>query len=726
MVSGPVGLGLPSAGWIVLVIALLVRLWVLLDLSGTPAFDIPLIDATIYHHAGLRLAAGEGLDKQFFFQPLLYPCWLGAVYRLTGDSILAVRLLQALLGGATCWLVWLLGVRIWDRRTGLLGGLLVALCGPLLYFESQLLATGWAAFWSVAMVLVLWEAARKPRVWRLALLGLMGAAAILTRPTFLPLLVAGCGWLALRWWKSRPPITVMIGRITLILLVIAGPLLLASELNRMTTGHFGFLPASGGINLYIGNNAQREAATSARVGPEWSDLLELPVRDGLKGDMWARQDWYLARTWEYITDNPGSYLGGLVNKTIQLMSGREIPRNIDPYMLRQDSVLLRGLMWKMGGFGFPMGLLLPLAVVGLFRLRGRESWLLTMSLVILAMSVILVFVTARYRVPLIPLLAIAAAAGVWELVDLTRNRRWRPLLPAGTGLIGLILLGCLPGPFPPERIDYAPELQGCLANAHHSAGRLLQAEDAFHEALELDPQYVGAMLGLAELHVERQEWQSALDYFQAALQVDPGLDRVHARLCGLLTELRLYEQAEPHCRKAISSRPFDENVQLAQARYAAELGDFTRAEQHLREAVVINPSLWRAHRELGRLLLLRGTLTEAVEHFRRSLEGEPDQTDALTSLAWLLAVHPEPAQRDGDEAVDLAQRALAISGESARMLDILGAALAEAGHYAQAVETLTRALQLLDPQASDGQISAIQDRLELYRQSRAFHMPVRR
>jgi tetratricopeptide (TPR) repeat protein len=66
----------------------------------------------------------------------------------------------------------------------------------------------------------------------------------------------------------------------------------------------------------------------------------------------------------------------------------------------------------------------------------------------------------------------------------------------------------------------------------------------------------------------------------------------------------------------------------------------------------------------------------------------------LDELAWLLATNPDPKPRDGAEAVRLAERACALTERRIpALLDTLGAAYAEAGDFARAINAIEEALK---------------------------------
>ncbi len=78
----------------------------------------------------------------------------------------------------------------------------------------------------------------------------------------------------------------------------------------------------------------------------------------------------------------------------------------------------------------------------------------------------------------------------------------------------------------------------------------------------------------------------------------------------------------------------------------------------------------------------------ALAQRRELLRSRPKDLTLLNDTAWLLATAPYESVRNGPEAVDLAQRAIKLSdGKNPVILDTLAAAYAEAGRFAEAVQT---------------------------------------
>jgi len=140
-------------------------------------------------------------------------------------------------------------------------------------------------------------------------------------------------------------------------------------------------------------------------------------------------------------------------------------------------------------------------------------------------------------------------------------------------------------------------------------------------------------------------------------------------------------------------------------------GETGEAIRQWQKALEINPQYEEAHDSLGNALYARGSVAEALAHWR---QGTNDLA-ALRQASWTLATYPDPAIRDGHEAVALAVRALELSrGKDAAVWDILAAAYAEAGQFADAVQTSARALALAQQDNRPELAEAIRSRMRLY------------
>src|SRR5205814_9519480 len=120
---------------IVFAIAFVDRIVVALRLDALPISRHPQYDAFEYLGWARRVAAGD------FTWPVSpphgpgYPYFLGALLAATGGSVLAARIVQALLGALTCVLVARVGARWFGERAGLAAGIVLALYAPLIWID---------------------------------------------------------------------------------------------------------------------------------------------------------------------------------------------------------------------------------------------------------------------------------------------------------------------------------------------------------------------------------------------------------------------------------------------------------------------------------------------------------------------------------------------------------------------------------------------------------------
>lgn len=706
-----------EAGTLLFLLALAVRLVYLYDSTDSPAFLLPIVDSYAYSQAAASLARGEGFASTFFFQPFLYPFFLSGIFLATGASIAAAKIAQALLGGLTCFLTYRLGLKIFGRGPAIAAGLIVAFYGPLIFFETELLGTGLAAFFFVLLVLLFLKAAEEGTGRAFFLLGLCGALSVLARPTFLPVMVVGCIWLAAVF---QPPPGQRIRRTAAALLLAAGfivPLLPVALANRHTTGHFGFLPASGGLNLYIGNNPESDETITARPGSRWSDVIDLPKRHGVRGDMWDRQQFYLSEVGRYAASEPLDFAAGLGEKAVQFIGSRETARNVDIYLFGKWSWLLGALVWKAGSFGFPFGLLLPLALLGVVLRQRKTPLIVWLSVVVFSLSIVLVFVAARYRLPVIPILAVLAGAGVVNVARAIGARRWKELALAGGLSAGTVFLSTLPGPFPAEEIDYEPELHCCLADTLQRADRVDLAVEEFEKAIALDRENADAHANVAELFFRKGNSRKAIESCRRALRIKPDLPQALCNMAVWLKTEGKLDEATALCLEGLKIRPHEEAFLFNLASIHAELNQPGKVKEYLERVLDLEPAhaaalfeLARLHEREGRigeaidlceraaaagapdwdmlntlggLLFKAGEYEEAAERFRAGLECEPENTILLRNLARAL-------DKLGrlDEAAEKLRRVLRIEPGEARVAFDLGHMLVRAGRYAEAVGPL--------------------------------------
>ncbi|HSG27994.1 MAG TPA: tetratricopeptide repeat protein, partial [Candidatus Krumholzibacterium sp.] len=421
--------------------------------------------------------------------------------------------------------------------------------GPQVFFENEMLATGWAAFWMIALVYLLIRCEKGWGWGGFLMTGIVSGLAVLTRPTFLPAAVFS---VIIILWRTRTAVDrkrMKVLRSVSITGGLAAVLLAVAMLSYSSNGHFSPFPRSGSLNLYIGNNPDRDRTMMIRPGAEWKRLIREPRAHGYEDDA-GYSRYFLDRFRMYVATQPGSFVVGLFEKTLHLVSSRELPRNVDVYSGRDDSVLMSLLVWKSGAFGFPFGIIFPLSLVGLlFRMRHRPVFLWIVPILYSA-SLVLVFIASRYRTALIPVLAIAAAAGAIHLVETLKSGSIRERVLIVSLVMVTVAISTLPGPFAVEDFDYNAEKYASIGYEMSRAGRLEEAEAQIRRSIELQPRYAAGQRMLGNVLNQAGRPAEAEKHFRISLEEEPESYMTHFYLALALMRQDRHGEAEVHLGRA--------------------------------------------------------------------------------------------------------------------------------------------------------------------------------
>jgi len=123
----------------ILVVALLLRVVWVLQMRANPYFEDPQLDQRLFVDWGRAVARGERFGTETLPTAPLYAWFLGLVFKLSGGSLLAARLVQAVLGTVAVYLVHRIGRRTLGPAVGLVAAFLVATCWVVLYYDGELL-----------------------------------------------------------------------------------------------------------------------------------------------------------------------------------------------------------------------------------------------------------------------------------------------------------------------------------------------------------------------------------------------------------------------------------------------------------------------------------------------------------------------------------------------------------------------------------------------------------
>ncbi len=260
-----------------------------------------------------------------------------------------------------------------------------------------------------------------------------------------------------------------------------------------------------------------------------------------------------------------------------------------------------------------------------------------------------------------------------------------------------------------------------LGNALAGRGKTDEAIAHYRKALALDPNFTDARYNLAVALASRGQFDEAIGHYQRVSEIQPDRADAHNSLGLALAAQGRFEEATAHYRKALEIQPDYADASYNLGIALAGCGQFDEALLHLQPVLELRRDDAELQSTLGDILAARGQFQEAVAHYRKALEIRPDDLAAERDLAWLRATCPVASQRNGEEALALAERAnRRCAGKRPDVLDTLAAAYAEIGWFPEAVATEGKALELATQQHAQSLTPALRARMAGYQAGRPF------
>lgn len=659
---------------LILSLAILVRIVYINQLGDNPFFDYPIVDSDSYDVMATKIAEGENPTEGPFFQPPLYPYFLGILYNLFGHNLFTIRFLQMLLGVVNVLLAYLLAKRIFGPGVAVAVGVALSIYGTMLFFEGELLAPALIIFLNLLLILSLLWSLDKPAWWRALLSGLVLGASAIAMAVILPfaLVVLVYGLLRLRRRKEPVGWRRMLVMGLCFLLGIMAVIFPVTLRNLQEGDDLVLISSNAGINFFIGSGKDFDQKVGIRPGYEWQALLQEPIEAGYKKPS-EQSAYFVDKGMKIIAKDPLGYLAVLGKKLSLFAHGNEIMRNQELYPFREYSSLLSILVWKWG-LAFPYGLLFPLAVVGaVFALARKKegSWLILLFSASHILVIILFFVCARYRMNILPFLVILAVYGVFALVSLFRERRWLRAA-ISCGLLTVLLVACnwnvgematefnadayynlgvkyMEEGRPEAKAMYEkavallpdyPEANGNLGIYLDQEGDHLGAIACFQVVLERYPDDVEANLNLGIAKFGLGDIEGAREQFLMVLALDGDNQLAQNNLAVVERVVREREALalNPKIGELLAKLQAEPNNPALLTNLGAAYLDveyYELALKPLQAAVAIAPGLFQAHNNLGIVLAELGDTFGARREFETALMMDPENESVKLNLEKL-------------------------------------------------------------------------------------------
>ena len=393
-----------GAGWLrgILIVSLVLRL-----------AAVPLVHSSSYLSdereyiliAQTLLGEGEFVDSNGFrsVRAPLFPFFLAGIFGVSGGSVALAHVAGCLLGVAGVLLVHALALRLWnDRRSALVAAALAGFHPSLVIYSTLLLTESLYIVLLLAALVMAHDFEARPS-WRRAVgLGVLAGLASLTRPVFLGYFPVLLALIALRGRAA--------GRRWLVLSFLAWGVVIApwTIRNVLLHGELVIVGSGAGSSLLTGNNPY--ATGTWRVEPGYEEWLTARMAERGVNDVASLSETELghlsgAIALDYIRKNPARAAELALTKT-HIFWIYPVAHTDAPGALQAGVVAFDALLWVA-------------VVLGAVGGRGAKRWLviLAASALFFWMAQALLHSEARFRLPLVPLMAVVAGEGLRVFAD---------------------------------------------------------------------------------------------------------------------------------------------------------------------------------------------------------------------------------------------------------------------------------------------------------------------
>lgn len=586
------------------------------------------------------------------------------------------------------------------RAAALLAALVCAVYWGLIYAEGQLEAPALTLALALGAVLLLLRWRDRRRARDLAGSGLLLGLLALVYPNALVFLPAAAAW---AWWvEGRAPAAGgglgrdaarrRLRRALVPALLLAAALLAISPAtirNAVVSGELVPIALNGPITFYSGNQPGADGLGAdlpefaADLGTEgWSWFLfdrivaAVSKRAGRELSPAEASDWLGREAWRAIAREPGRFLGLCARRALLFLGPAEVTNGEPLATVRARHASLR---WSPG---FPFVIGAGLSGIGLLlarRWRWREAvtgeraapagnsrevvevapLLLPLLFVVVQFLTVVFFVVLwRYRVPVVPFLALFGGyALAWIAARCAAHARRAAaaatLLVAA--LVALFSIPLVPYAADPltERLDRAVALE--------RSGETARAIGEYRAILRDSPGQTRLRVKLAVLLAERGETGEALEHYRIAMAQRPEDLELRLSWTALLIDAGRAEEAREALVAIVAAHPGLATAQFQLGCALARLGEWAGAQRTLTRALQIDPRQPLAQLYLGISLAQLGDHPRALEAYDEALRLDPRLADAQVNRAQSLRTLGRRAEAlaalEAALAIDPGQRA---------------------------------------------------------------------
>jgi tetratricopeptide (TPR) repeat protein len=288
-------------------------------------------------------------------------------------------------------------------------------------------------------------------------------------------------------------------------------------------------------------------------------------------------------------------------------------------------------------------------------------------------------------------------------------------LPGPTTYLTLLTLGL--DKYSVDQLDAAiTDFSGAIESISNNAGFISNPSEAYYfrgrayerqlkyaealtdysRAIEINPQYVEAFIGVAKTYSNQGRYAEAIAAYDQAIQLQPAYADAYFGRGITYSNMGIYDQAIANYDRAIQLQPDYFEVYINRGSVYVQKSDYDRAIADYDQAIRLKPEDAMAHIYRGRVYAQKGDYNRAIANYDQAIQLKPDYAGAYSSLgdAYTALDETRKAIESYQQALQIVRKVGDRSSEEV-VLSSIGNAYVSSGETSKALESYQQALQIV-------------------------------
>ncbi|MCX7921081.1 MAG: glycosyltransferase family 39 protein [Clostridia bacterium] len=388
-----------------LIIAVLLVSFILRVLFSIDNVKALFIDITAYEGTATTILK-TGIFSVGTYHAPGYPFFIAAVYSVFGYSYFNVYIAQSILGTLSTLLIYLIAANVFDKRIGKISALVSLLYWPLTLYSGILLSETLFLFLLLAGVYTFIKGISSHKTLYFLLCGgLLALSALVRSINLMALIIIPAVYLFIGY-RNYKAVLKNIAAFALVFCITMSPWPIR---NYAMFGKFIPVDSLGGLNLYIGNNG-RSNGYFVNVSKDPLFNIDKYINNENRLEKAAIRDEILKKAAvSYIVTHPERFVKLTLKRAALFVIDdfRGVDWILVTYMAQNR--LFQHIPWQPLIYYSNIAFFI-LAVFGLLNFMRNKKAIVFIVLILYYFATTSVFyISSRYRLPIMPFMAIAAA-----------------------------------------------------------------------------------------------------------------------------------------------------------------------------------------------------------------------------------------------------------------------------------------------------------------------------